>query len=1304
MKKFFFCIVLFLGQCYLACALQHDFGFFYHFDTDDGLMANRLTSITCDSVGYVWASGNFGIERYDGQNVKHFKFDEYDAMGRVDVMFVEAVSRNRLFGGGYNGQLFMLDVENDSLVDCSPAEQDIFNITCHGVFETTRNEIFAYTSNGIFRFDSYYKIFDNNFEAYSSLRKMYVRALFIDKLDRFWIGSYDRIYLFDKHGILLRTFGNMDETRGAITSISMIDGDKILATTFGECCYLIDAYSDALDCRKIELPFNNSTDFAYSDSTFWFATDGYGLWHTNTLSDKNSFYKITPYGYSSDEINKIYSLTTDRSGNVWFGTLNSGLWGHRSKLSEGILFSGEFGFPNAVCTAFAEDENNQIYIASDGKGLYQFDSESLTYKNYNIGNNNLLAITSLGKSMAIATWGNGIIDFDISSHKLTDISPSKVCEVRNFFGINRFGDTKLWCSSAGNGIYIFDKEWKKFPLIDQKTDTTDNWIYEVYEGIDNTLWVISSNSVWNISKLGCRVAIDNYDQTYMHLPLVFNDILVLNDGSVLVATNRGLYLVNKRGSAFSKLDFTPEDDFRSLLKCGSEIWTTSNKGISVIDFENKKFRRIDINFNDFSRFYFYPRSRFIDHKGDIYFGTNGGFITFDPDNLNPENKIQHIGFGDIKIAGKKIKPSNDIFHFDAETNCRTMVIDYNQSDIDIAFDVIDQNIYDKVISSYRIVGLDGNWHNLENTRNIHINHIAYGDYTLEIRAMHKSKPDDARTISMAIIVTPPWWLTTWFRIAIIIFAILLIILIWYLRVKSMIRQQNYLTQKVAERTQELDAALSEKDRLISVVAHDLKNPMFAIEGALNNLVRNPEDATLRHIEPIYHSAQTLQRKMQQLLDWANSSRTEIVYSPADIDLKDSIDKVLLVVQPMIDKKGISIKTDIDLKNYTFADIRMVETAIQNVVTNAIKFTANGGEIRITARQDDTNSILSVADSGVGMSPQQLSKLQSDSHHTSTLGTNNESGSGLGVNISRNYILKNHGSIEFDSIQGRGTTVRISLPVSQKVIDRNITEPIIDSPMPELDPVIAESIILIVDDDQLILQNLQKSIGQYATVFTADNGRSALTAIEQAMPDIVLVDVEMPDINGFELCDILNKSENTRHIPILFISAKNDNLFRIEGLRRGAIDYICKPFSICQLMIKINNILAVRRFNQKHIIDNWLTNTNLPDADKIQNSFLQHFMELIEENFADGQFSIDELAEKLSVSRSTLNRRIRSLTGKTAIDILGEYRLEAARKQLADPSLDLSISEIAFRNGFNDPAYFSKKFRDQYGYSPSKIGK
>lgn len=1303
-----------------------EYGRFDHFGTAEGLISDRVYNITCDNNGFLWLGTDFGFDRFDGKEFKHHNKKDYPSLRREDILITHLGENNNVFIGGYYGLLEEYDQERDTLIDRIPTlYEDHQAQEIEGFYIADDGRRFAMTTKGILTYDTETHEFRSDNSLYENTKETYIKSMYIDKFGRYWIGSIDKYYIFDKTTKLIMACDPPADACGFICNILPLNEDKILFTTQTQEMWLFDIKETIGEPAIINVPFGNTIKVLKDkNNRYWFATDGFGLWYTDDkISSTAQFHPIVPYNSQGLEIRKIYCMTTDLKGNIWIGTRNSGIWCYKGNILNNISFSRNYGFPPVSCTGLSEDQEGNLIVGSDGSGVYYVSPDFKNLKLVELENNNVCSVVAQENGdVLVPTWGGGVFNIDAKTKQVTKEEFPGISQTsRCYFSTCKYGENIYVCS-AGDGLYrkSGDKCWEKI-VIKNDTSEQDKWVFKAIDDINETTWALTTTALWKIRNGKCEI-IPAIDANAAIEPTIsWADGAADGTGNFYATTNDGIYVVPEGKDTCYLLDYVPKSNYHSIQKDNYGIfWAAGDNGIAQIDTKKKTCRLLTDSRNNIALHYFIFRSGFKDSKGRIHFGTNDGFVTLDPAHLSMDTDIPHLAFSDLYIGNNKVKRGTGPLK-DHNLGDGKLVLEHDQTDLKILFDAIDYTEFDPIQYRYKLQGLNNEWEEITNGKTIHFSHLPVGSYTLVVEAFRNNIECQPKQISFDIQVLPPWWETLWFKIIMSFVIALICGSVIILRVKSLMNAKNELERKVSERTSELKEALNDKDRLISVVAHDLKNPMFAIVGALENLSKRGEHINEQERQRItngtYDSAKTLQNEMLKILDWAQSKKEDITCHPTDVDVQSIVQNVTLLLSNVMEKKGIKLITDISLTHFAYADSRMLEAVIRNLLSNAIKFTPSGKEISILSWADNKNIKIAVKDTGVGMAEEQVAKLRAGESTGSSKGTEEETGNGLGYKICHDYILRNNGAMDIESQQGIGTTITITLPSSERKIEIKTGIKTEDSNTKADYSILTGNTTLIVDDNPLICDNIKALLSPYLNVLTANNGKEALDIATKQIPDIILSDVEMPIMNGIEMSRVIEQTETTAHIPLLFLSARNEESDRLIGLKSGAVDYIPKPFSPEELMLKVCNILMMRQKQQQHLLEKIMAQRSekgeeptLPEetaqdgerkTERV-NPFVKQFIEVIEKRYTESDITVEEIAQDMFLSKSTLTRRTNSIIGKTPLEILNEFRLNEAMKQLKDTNSETQISDIAYNVGFSDPAYFSRRFKERFGMKPSQV--
>lgn len=1322
-------ILLIFSLLIIECQMSFsatEYGIFDHYTTKDGLISNRVFALTQDSNGFIWIATDFGLDRFDGSSFIHHRKKDYPEIVREDFLFVHALPNNRITAGGYYGFFVEYDQIKDVFRDVKPQEyEETFYKETMEVYIKNGKQ-YAYSSCGAYIYDPQTESYSSENDLFRATKNLFVRAMYIDKMDRYWLGSMDSMMVYDSKGNLqLRYKPDGDACSFVRTMIPLNDSLLLVAPQTAEVWIFNTNQTNIQPPRVIKTPFDCITNIV-CDKTgrYWIATDAHGLWYTDDFQcAEPKFTNLRPFNATIDEAQKIYSIIEDAQGDIWFGTQNSGLWRYKRENKTGITRSWDFGFPLAVCSSFSEDDNHNLIVSVDGGGLYSVDPKFNITSLAKFPNNNIPEIARVNSGECyVASWGGGIYRFNPNTktydkENFDGIESPSTC----FFGVSVTNGSDVYACTSGDGLYHKkggSSKWEKIIPYDSLTNNNNKWVFAVCEGGPNTHWILTTNSLWKEENGKMITYSQDVNTTKRTNPFSITDITTDNNGYLFAATSEGVARFSPDSKSPEILDFVPKWYYRIIAKDDKgNFWLAGDNGIISFNYDKKECYKLPGNYTDVATFYFYLRSGYKASDGKMYFGTNGGYICIDPNKLNFDTIIPYLSFSNLYINGKKINVQDNHLNNIPLAQTSKLELHHSETNITIDVDMIDFSDADRVRGEYRLVGLQNEWQPLPIDRKIKFSYIPTGEYKLEVRAFRTNMNCEKKEIALTISILPPWWNTWWFRTIIALLIGLLIVGIFKWRMRRLIHMKNELNEQVALRTIELQNALKDKDSLISVIGHDLKNPMFAIVVALENWLLKekalPEESKRNLIVDVHDSAKTLQGEMLKLIDWAQSKQDDLVCKPQDIDLNPLIDDAIQLTTGMLKRKNIKCNKVINLQHKAFADSRMISAVIRNLLGNAVKFTESFGTITIGASEEDDHISLYVQDSGVGMSEEALKRLSEDEQVESTLGTNQEKGTGLGLRICKKYVQLNNGTFSASSKVGEGTCITITIPRSESIaIFEKPNVAIIASKEQENEEILSGNIILMVDDNPLICENMKTLLSDFCEVLIAYDGKQALDIITENDVDIILSDVDMPIMNGIELCQQLQHDETLSHIPMLFLSGRSDENDRLLGLTNGAIDYIAKPFSQEELMAKLRSILKLRKQERAYLLAQLMQRNNESVGNgEIGNEaikpkedpFVNQFMELIRDRYSNAELSVDDLAVELCVSRSTMFRRIKTVVGKSPVEMLGEYRLNEAMRQIKEGN-GASINEIAYAVGFSDPSYFSKRFKSYFGVSPTQTKK
>lgn len=1311
-KKILICVVMLLA----LTGVKAERLLFAHYTIEDGLTSNSVNAVCQDTNDYVWIATRFGISRFDGVNFKNYNSFTDSVMLRNDIYYAFLLPNGKPTFSSSNSVLFSYNELSDSFEDISSfLPKDTYKHDLKGFSSQPNGENLLSTACGLFGFDNV----TNQFQRVAPNYQNHVLDVCTDKFERYWVGHYNGLAILDKEGHELPFSLLKDHF---INDIHPLDDNHILicSAVGGSWIAKINDEKDVPILKKLDAPFDNvSAVVSDKQNVIWIGTLNDGLWKCKFDGANFEYDKIIPLNEREDALAKISSLFVDNEGNVWVPTQSSGVWRTTSISDYTYIKSKDVGIPKAVGASFCETEDGDVLMGTDGCGLYLFDSQlQIKQKVKGLSSNSVLTIAKEDGDYLLGFWGGESNRYNLKTGNISKILYKGIENPRyTTKNIYRMADGSIFVSAAGDGVYRGKNDkWEKLTLSDSSmSNYPDVWVEGSYQKPDGSIIIYTARTIWSNRSGHFKPLLPDVDKSLSNNPLHVNHCVANNDNILFAATNKGIYCFDKDDVYLGTIDYIPMGEYASLLIDENNIlWASGSNGILAIDTKGMTYNRMLPTNTIPSYDYFTGRACLQTKSGFIFFGCKDGFVRVQP-NMKTSEKIDHMAFSQLSIRGKTVPVGSDILPLPLKA-MEKLNLSYDQNRFSLGFDWVDFSLTNNIVPKYRIPEFGMDWESLGHKRSIDITYLPAGDFTIELAAFSGGKPIQA--ISLPVTISSPWWNSIWFYCLIFLLSCVLLYAFYRARTKRLEDHRRKLQQMVDERTRDLNnantllseqksaiearnetllATLKQKDQLVAVVAHDLKNPMFAIVSTLKRMLSHiyTQAEQQRLLTKLADESEGLQKQMISLLQWANGDVALSTYHPSAVDANELVKEAISLLEGLAGEKEIHLCQDGMTQYATWCDQRMFSTIIRNLITNAIKFSVKGGEVSVELSETDDNSIIKVTDRGVGMSQDKINELLSGENITSTSGTEDEVGYGFGFRIVLDYVRKNKGNLQIESKPQDGTTVIISLPKCQ---DEKLEIPTDDKQDVELTinkNLLSGKSILIVDDDELILEHITELLSPYVEVHQAHDGEHGISQAQAYVPDLIISDVEMPNMNGLEMYEKLTGDLLTSNIPLLFLSAKTDDNIRLKGLSIGAIDYITKPFDDDELLVKICNFLMWHQKIQVTALTKTLEGEE-ESTDKI-NPLLEKIILLVKENYTNPLYSLTEFTQDLGMSKSTLCRRLKAITDKTAMEILTEYRLNMAKNMLADG--DMSVSDVAYAVGFNDPLYFSRRFKQFFGYPP-----
>ncbi len=1097
--------------------------------------------------------------------------------------------------------------------------------------------------------------------------------------------------------------------------------------------YIIDLKTGKISPNNVENhPEFFQSNFVYSlfeDSkqTVWIGFVNGQLLEYDLLNEK---FHIPDFQYpiGVDQFT-VSDISEDHEHNIWVGTHNYWIYIFNRSTSNFQLFqkkqNQDKSLSHNTVTCFADDKD-EILIGTDGGGLNIIDKKTLTVRHE----------TRLGKVILdlhraeqegefwISTWGNtDKVLFKYNTHNGTfkgyDFNEKNADA--NSYNLLRdicIDGPYVWISTDGEGLFRLDTRTEKFdnkyncnePIFDKHIP---QWVNHIMKDSRGRLWLCSSEGIILYEKNVClKLAIE--DISIENLQNEVKMSIEDHDGDIFFITaNNGLLKFDEKKMKF--VNVSKKYDLPSSLCAiceddNHELWITSSEDIIRLDkTKNGCFRfnmQNDLNGHTFTTNAIHYSNNY------VYAGSNNGFFSFKTDDIKLTPSNPNVYLGSLYVGGEKQRVTTSKILKNTLAFTDTLYLKHTDNNFSIDFFCVDLDNVENVHYHYKLAGFNNEWTNAYDTRRANYTNLQPGTYTFQVKANTVNANSNFYTKPLTIIIKHPWWQTWWCKAALFVLFFSSIFFFTFLKEKQMREKQTKLEELVQERTEELqhqkeslviqnkrlDDAIDTKNKILSVIAHDLRNPLAALVGNITILNDETDSKSTPKIRLIYQSAKTLQAQMENLLDWAKLQNQTLFYSPADTSVAALTKESLTILQDLLKKKNISTRISNHCQKTAYIDRRMINSVFRNILTNAIKYSFEDGTIEITISESENFIEWSVQDHGVGMPQERTSKIFKKGFLKSTYGTNNEKGSGLGLKICQQFISVNNGEIAINSNEGKGTTVTVKIPKGSEAETALTNEELTEKTDNAEKTTSTQYNILVVEDNIEMMEYICELLQSSYHIETATNGADALDIARKKLPDLILSDIVMPKMNGKELCQHIRKESLTQHIPIILLSSEDTIDNQIDGLNIGANDYITKPFVAEILKAKILTILKNSEL-QRNERRSQILQTNIDVPPSVDDSFVLRIKEIILQNIASANLNVEFIAEKTALSRVQLFRKMKAITGCSPSEYIKAIRLDYAAELLAKSKK--SVAETAYATGFSDPKYFSNCFSEKFGISPSQ---
>jgi signal transduction histidine kinase/ligand-binding sensor domain-containing protein/AraC-like DNA-binding protein len=1349
MKKIIFFLFHFLfGFSFLFESAGRDF-----FSTNDAISSSLINLIYQDSRNYIWVATEDGLNKYDGVRFSIYKNNPNDTT-TIKNNYVKSLFEDRsgkFWVGSLSGlQIYNRDTDNFSEV---PLYSNGALITPHvtRVIESADGEIWITTSEqGVIRFNKDKGVYQTDHRISSRLSSMYLTYIFQDSKGIFWIASenqgLNRYNPETDEVTIFKMPGQIGSNQ--ISTICENAEGAIFVGTLTNGLYKYNAVT-----RVFELvPYGSHSALPIKSllidnkSRLLVGTDGRGIKIYNEkkryLEDFQLF--SAPFDFSRM---KVHTIIQDKMGNIWTGLFQKGVfiipeisnqfeyWGYKS-FSHNIIGSG-------CVMSLWQDTKNVLWVGTDNDGIYRLENGHSLHLTP-LGGKHSVPLTVMNildddsGNLWLGSYLSGLAYMDKQTGRCTYLDDRiNALNENSVLSLAKDRHNRLWIGTNGTGVYLFDLEKKKYIDHYSQSQTAErkinnNWINSLFYGTDDLLWIGSFNGVYNINTENGKVT------TYPNSILPGNVVFSINEdskGNIWIGTTEGLACFDKK-SGKSKI-YTVADGMPSNIVCGiledeeGNIWLSTYFGISKLIVGEERFIsyfELDgLQGNEFTR-----GAAFKAQDGKMFFGGTGGITAFYPSRIKERNTPLNVYLTRFYIFEKPVVAGHqsgrnvafDRFISDVDT----IRLNHKDNMFSFEFSTFDFGSTPRVFYKYKMEGLNSIWINTEpGVNRINFTNMSHGTYKLHVKASIDNYSSEEKTIT--IIITPPWYRSWW---AYLIYFALFALLIWGIArfILDRVRHKNELLRR--EHAEQVNES---KLQFFINISHEIRTPMTLIISPLEKLIAESKDGEkLKVYSLMYRNAKRILQLINQLLDVRKIDKGLMTVKFRETDIVEFLCDFMRTFEYQAEKRKIHfsfVHTDPQLN--VWIDPNNFDKVVMNILSNAFKFTPDGGEITVTLQhgtdKDRTDALsdffeIIISDTGKGIKEEEIEKIferfyqvNAGDAHLSVGGT------GIGLHLSRSLIKLQHGILyarNRSDVQGSEFIIR--LPMGNAHLSKDEIDTGDDSrqemPVRKQTEIKPENLeikqeeskkvkpktkyrVLLVDDEDEIRQYLHRELANTYKISEAINGKTALEKILKEKPDLVISDVMMPEMDGITLCRKLKSNVNINHIPVVLLTAKASDKDKTEGFSIGADAYISKPFNIDLLKGIVGSIIENRvRLRQK--TSDAEENKSLIEPIVLRSSdqvLYEKVIKIINENIANPDLNVEMLASNVGMSRVHMHRKLKELTGQSARDFIRSIRLKQAADLLAGNKL--SVSEVMYALGFTNLSHFSNSFKEFYGMSPKE---
>ncbi len=1269
---------------------------FYNINDLYDLSLFGANSVCKDHQGFIWISSKTGVIRLAGDDAGKYVLPYISAdIITVDLEYADST----LIAYTNNGQFFRFNPVKDEF-------EVIFDMRrlLNNTHVVVNNLLIG--ENGTFYIASSAGLYKYKDKTFSLVLDEDREANYIEWLDEqhIFVAGNHGIWMYNLKTSELECLFENDSFNSLMVTTLFYDKreEKLWIGTNSNGLFLYDFQKKTFGASKIpDLPHNPILDMEIiSDSTLMLGVDGQGLWEIGRADDRVlDVYTEDVNNPNSLQGNGVYDIFKDENQRVWICTY-----------SGGVSFFDQ-SMPIVTQIKHRINEKNSL-VNNNVNDIYED------------RNGNIWFATN-----------NGISRWNPESNRWQDFYHNEKGQAIVFLAVNEGGDGTVWAGSFSKGVYVLDEktgqEIARYSSKEGQSGVTGDFVFDILKDTLDDLWIVGvlenvtryntqkneferlmavpayliEDFTENSKLLGCTyglVLLNKEDKTTETLldGYIIQDIQV--DGNIIWCATSGDGLIRydyntKESKKYTINEGLPSNFVNIVTKSAGFLWLGTENGLCRFSIAEEKALTY-ASILSLSNVSFNQDAVATLHNGDLIMGTNRGAVMFDPLAIEVPELSGNIFLQDIIVSGRTIRDSA-VYDLKTPLNkLQKITLPHNQNTISIELLPVGVSLSETKFS-WKFEGIDQDWSAPIESRILTYANLPGGEFDLRIRLYNNSVTQiiDERLLRVEII--PPFWTAWWFyALVILLFAGVLYFVLRY--------HINLIRQLHSE----------EKIRYFANTAHEIRTSLTLIKGPVEEIDKETDlsQKGKYFLNLAKEQMSHLLKVTNQLLDFQKFDKGKGQLHLKVVNIVDLIEQRKIMFDSYAQKQGVVLEYEYDVADcFSAVDVGMMEKVLDNLIANAIKYSKKDGKVSLRFGCNTRNWVFEIEDKGIGISQKGQRKLFKEFYRSENAVNSEIVGSGIGLLMVKNYVEKHGGTISFESKQDIGSVFKIQVPLKELKKESEKPEAIIERPETLLptnestNPVKKEVVkhsdfsILIVEDNEKLRHFLEVVLSEKFIVSTAKDGAEAWELVQKTVPGLVISDIMMPEMDGFELCRLLKSTYETSHIPVVLLTSLTDKTRQIQGLGLGADAYLTKPFDPDLLISRINSILS----NRKTIRDKALRlidhERSAPIMDnELNDRFVKKALEVVRDNIANPRFGKDEFAFEMNASASLLYKKIKALTDQSPSDFIKSVRLNYALELLQ--TRKFTVTEVSEKVGFSSVGYFSTVFKKFYRKSPTEI--